>query len=162
MKGNLINKILIFSALIIWSIIIYKYFFALDDQINTPGIVAVDQLANKKEENIQNDTLLLNYPDPFTKKVYTKRKSVKKLKKNRNGTLENEKAPTIVFNGMAKNKSMNKTYAWVSINGIEHVLTEGQKVENIFIKKIDNKQLTINYNGIDIKIDKSDNLPNIK
>jgi len=148
MKKKLFLPILIVAALGVWGIILYRIFIPqLQPVVAEPNndFPAINQTMAAAW---RHDTLNIDYADPFTKRIKTRKrvqdpqKSKAKKKKE-----PEEKIPEIIYIGMSKNITQNKVMAWVKIDGVEKVVTKGEKMGSLKFTSITNDKLKVKFNG---------------
>ncbi|MFA6924756.1 MAG: hypothetical protein WC223_10955 [Bacteroidales bacterium] len=155
MKNKKSLYFLIPLVVIVWGLIVYKIINNKNEDYSTTNIA--HNLKNNQETQNITDTfkLLADYNDPFLGKIAPVRVISKIQKKQSPPKVEEKKLlnwPKIVYGGIIKNKSSNKTVIIVNINGIGKLMSEGEIFNNIRIKKIYKDSIIAEFNNETKKI----------
>lgn len=137
MKSKYTTYSLIISVIIIWGFIVKKIFFSTDDNA---GIIKTQQIPQNMSDK-QNDTLLLNYTDPFLKKHVKKRQQKQFSAKS---TLSQQKKEAVrqvdnillQYVGYVKEKNNGMTSYLVKINGMQHIIKHNENIDGLKLIKV--------------------------
>ncbi len=149
------RKVILFLlplVLIIWGVIIYRIINAIADH-ELPVAEEIHRTAPPKKGQVQF-TLALNYPDPFlgtpkprskpaskeTKVTQTKPKKVLEKK------VTSPSQPVLRYNGRVENRSSNQERHLISLNGNPHIVTIGQEVDGVVLKKVYQDSVQFKWN----------------
>lgn len=161
MNNKNFKYFLLAAAIIVWGLVIRTVVkgLASDDKPNSKAPINLSAI----DYSIKTDSFLLfnTYTDPFIPEIDTLQQKIDfintQLKNVTTGTetFQPINTPTVVakpdisfikYNGMVANSSLkNKKAGFVTINGKDYMIKEGQKLEDIIIKKINKASLVINY-----------------
>ncbi len=159
MNSKKLNIILITAVVVIWGVVIYKYFIQNSgDSINFDSI----PIAEKKDfvnHERKDFTLVKLKRDPFLEKVYSKSKTVKpspvKSRKKIKKTLRNKTkkefvyTPVIQYLGFIKNKKNSKKMVILKVEGKTQIIKEQTKFKDLFyVKKAHQDSVEIVINKI--------------
>lgn len=147
MKNKKNIYILLPLVLIVWGIIGYKVFSAINPTADLQ--TSPTNLVNFKPKTIENEatyTLNLNYRDPFLEK----RSPIKKIKTTRKTSNKQPNItipfPPIIYNGLIEPKEKSrKTLYLVSIYNNQHFLSVGTKKDGVILVKGSNKSITVKF-----------------
>lgn len=146
-----LNYILLPAVLLIWGGVIYT---AIDGfSSNDDNFIANQSLPKVEMEEVTNDTftLLVNYRDPFLRRIYSAtnannlpKQNVKKVKKK----IEN--IPTvnwsfIAYQGRIKNQETGKHVGMLSINGKDYLINEGESIEEVKLVQLLEDSIKVSY-----------------
>ncbi|RXP46371.1 hypothetical protein EC396_14230 [Lutibacter sp. HS1-25] len=147
MKSKKNIYILLPVVLIVWGIIGYKLFSAINP--STGLQTTPTNLVDFKPETIENEatyTLNLNYRDPFLGKNSAAKKQSTVRKSSSNHPKILIPFPPIVLNGIIEPKVRSrKTMYLVSINNKQHFLSVGQTVDGVTLTKGNSKAITVRF-----------------
>jgi hypothetical protein len=149
MKSKYTVYVLTVLVIIIWGFIIKKIFFPAEDNI---GSIRTQQPQKNMSTN-QNDTLYLNYADPFLKKHVKKQRqkqsSTKSTSTQQKEVIRNVENILLQYAGYVKEKNGGIISYMVKINGVQHVMRlngsiDGLKLirvtaDSLFFEKENNK-----------------------
>lgn len=157
MKNKALTYFLIVIVALVWGVIIYRVFDATTSDDDIP--VTNNSVPIKKEslENYisEKDTshLSLNYPDPFVDEAKEKPKVIPVSKLITTGqvvkpiTKSGVNWSFISYSGYIKNSKSKKLLAFVTINGKEYSMIEGETADKVKLIKNMIDSIKIAYNG---------------
>ncbi len=154
MKGNKGLYILLPVVFIVWGLIIYRLVKYVG-QGNTPVPIPAFTSVNFEPEKLQEDTFSItaNYRDPFKVATPQFQKQVSAVtspsfNKNKANSAPTPAEPSIIFNGIIKNKKSNKTIALFKINGKRRLLSVGEGADGIKLIVVNSDSASYIWKGI--------------
>jgi len=141
------------ALLVIWGIIFYKVFNALNPQDDL--IVPVSQNLNTQTHIEKSDTFSIytDYPDPFlsgSPKQRISEEESQEINVPKQSPIVPIKQvtpwPAISYSGMIKNQKSNKQLALIQINGKENIAASGTSLEGITIQRIFKDSVEVSFN----------------
>lgn len=155
MKNKGLTSVLVLVVMVVWGMIIYRIFTAVNADDDHP---LQNTTALKKEVfndyTIPRDTakLLLNYRDPFAvakpeeKEVASDKPLVQKMSKP-----VPPKPPVnwslIKYSGYIHNPGSKKLIAIITVNGKELMMSEGETAEQVKLIKNGKDSVKVSYQG---------------
>jgi hypothetical protein len=158
-----IKYLLLAAAVCVWGLVIYNIIkgLAKDD---IPKAITNNPMP-KVDYSIKNDSFIINYPDPFIPEIDTLQQKMDSLNKQLKATVPVTITPPpppfqnitsippskpdvsfIQYLGRVTNTEVkNKKAGFINLRGKDVMIKEGQKIEDIIIKKIEKNKLTIFY-----------------
>lgn len=149
MKKKLTFPLLVL-VLLLWGAIFYRVFSGLGaDTDVTPTPKAV--VPSRPAADVTDDTLLLNYRDPFLSNVQEAPVMEEDTLVADYGYVE-EAAPYVDWSqvqylGSVNNRGNGKSVALVRINGREYMLTSGETVDGFTLVKQNGLSISMSYSG---------------
>lgn len=151
MKNKKLTYILIPAAAIIWGLVIYRIFAALNSQ---PEILPYTNIPEFKEDTFtvtDTFTLVADYPDPFLKNLRYRKASVTKKtkstvkKKITKKPAENKNViwPKIQYQGLVQRKNNEQRVGLILINGKTYLVKNSKVVEKIKIIHLYNDSVSL-------------------
>lgn len=133
------------AVLLIWGLIIYKVLSSLSGPPQGKVPVHAAPPAPRMADTVH--PLLLNYPDPFLRKESTrpdpsaapfvKVAAVKNSPQRKKEKKEVERArPLLRYHGRVENTASKNERHLVLVNGQSHIVTLGQTVDGVALKRI--------------------------
>lgn len=147
LKGKKSIYVLLPVNLLVWGFIGWKIFAAFQgEDVPAPSDLPTAVHVLNKEDTVQQ-TLALNYPDPFLKQEPQRKnrstansavavQSQPMVQKPVKVPAEEKPTRNIVFLGSIQNKSSGKMMAMVSLNGATHTLKKGDQLDGMTVKEI--------------------------
>lgn len=147
MKNKKNIYFLIPAVLIIWGLIAYKIFSAVNPTADLN--LVTNEHRSFIPDSLQAEIefkLDLNYRDPFLGRIISKKPSAnKKTSKHRVKKTEIQ-FPSIVYNGLIKPKEKSRTTLYmVSINNKQHFLSAGTEIGGVTLLTGDDKEISIQF-----------------
>ncbi len=153
MNNKLLKYLLLTGVVLVWGIIIYK----ITKNINEDSSTNQSTIPNKKtpEQVTKNDEFILiaNYRDPFFENNITEANTqqqaiITEKQIDKIPFIQKQKPilnTNIKFYGMIQNKTTKKKVAVISVNGVDDMVQEKQKLGDILIKKINQHEIIVTY-----------------
>ncbi len=132
--------ILIPILILVWGLVIYHVYDAVSDDV-TP-IVQTNEAYVAIPEKLVEFELALNYPDPFLQTAMAKPVVVAKKSPTRTNKRKPEKRvqtvpkPALRYSGRIENLESNEERHLISVNGNPQIVTLGQEVDGVVLKKV--------------------------
>lgn len=147
MKNKKNIYILLPVVLLIWGLVIYRFF-----SFTAPEIQAVEtsnQLEVKPLAIPQRDTLSIdvNYRDPFLGKMYMPLSNASKVIKRKSTPQEPIAWPQILYKGIVSDKSNKRKVFMVVINGKSYLMKEKETKQEMTLKSGNRESIIIKYKG---------------
>ncbi len=158
MKNKKTLYFLIPLVVFIWGLIFYKIFAYMGDK--NPDNLDTRSFNIKSDSIIEIDTfkLLANYDDPFLDKPY-QLEGINEYQQNPDEVIKKEPVipkkievkslvpwPQVSYGGIIKNNISNKTIVIVNINGSGKIMTAGETVNGVLLKKIFKDSIIVEFN----------------
>lgn len=151
MKNKMTTYVLIFFVLLVWGIIGYRLFDAMNNNDNVPFNPHIELKETYNDFTVKKDTgsLSLNYRDPFgmvTKDTIEKIPLRSVPRKVINAAIK----PTVNWNmikysGYIRNPNSKKLIAIMNINGKTIMLSEGESAEQVQLLKNARDSVKVSY-----------------
>jgi len=133
--------ILVPLIIIIWGILFYRLyllFFPSETLVITQGEIIIANTNTSFKKDTFN--LIDNYRDPFLGKRETSVEKPEKLSLsvpvNIGKKTNSLQWPSVSYTGMVKKEKSILPLAFIHINGNEHLVRQGDKIEGILLKKV--------------------------
>lgn len=137
MKSKKLIWILLPTVLGIWGLVGYNIYIQMNPDVLSVNSEKLEITKPDALTEVDTIRLMLDYPDPFMKKIKQSRKPdpvmVSKVKKKPTKKPVDRKkdviqAPTLVWSGRVKNTESNKETFLVMANGRSHIVSVGDSV----------------------------------
>lgn len=149
MKNKKNLYILLPAVLIVWSLVIYRFFKGLNP--NTATSNAIEQVAYFKPKKIQESKpfiVNLDYRDPFLGTVQQKKKRITRHKLPTKKTEATEiPFPSIVYKGIVSPKGKNEKVFLISVNGQQHLFKLKTGFNDVKLLRGNTKEVTLQFKG---------------
>lgn len=145
-SSNFKILILLTIALIIWGRIAYRYING--ESPNTPQVNTQDIVVSYKPKTYKlADTFTIAYPDrdPFLG-ILASRKTKASKKQTQSSKLKSPKY-NIVYKGLVKQQQTNNEIFVVEINNTQHLLKQGQSIQDVKLLGGNSKKIKLLVNG---------------
>lgn len=146
MKNKKKTYILLVVVLIIWGLLIYKFFSFASEDVTSKNLdmeLSVKALAVTKRDTFSID---VNYRDPFLGKMYMADKSVALLKRKVK-IKEPVVWPAVIYKGLVSDTKDKKKVFMVIISGRTYLMKEKEIEQEVTLKKGDRESIDIKYKG---------------
>lgn len=149
MKNKKTIYFLLPIVLLIWGVVIYKFFSFTGkyEVTNYDTSVNLQPLQFKKSEPV---IIKAEYRDPFLGKIYLPEKHKRRL----SGIQPKTKVisepvvwPNVVYKGMVSDLKNKKKVFMIVFNGQTHLVHENETVEDITVKKGNRTSIDVKYKG---------------
>lgn len=154
-KNKKLTFILLIAVIGLWVLVFYRLYQSFFSEQKLAELNAKPPMVKVKMEEDAKFILKANYSDPFFGKQFSQ--IVNPLG---NGTIKKtskpkvEKQPEIVIDwsfisylGLIKNQKNQKQVALVSISGTEHMVSEGEKLNEVTFLKNHKDSIQVSYKG---------------
>lgn len=129
-KSKRMTGILLVIATLVWGIVIYRVI----NSVHT-GSPQLPPALRQASGNIQpEDTLFLDYADPFMKDVVARRKSREKIRPLASPAFVQPQPPAFRYKG--KIRKGKTEYLMVEKNGIQHIVSSKEKFDGYQFLKV--------------------------
>ena len=145
MKQRKKTYILLAVVLAIWGILGFRVVKTLKPEYEEPQqVVLTDYQIPENQKKRDTFSIDGNYRDPFLGKMPKEKKSSKGVRRKAKAT-----SPTknITYQGSVGDKGSKNRMFFVNIEGQQHILTLGQKVDDVVLISGDNAQIKVRYPG---------------
>ena len=143
MKKKRTTYLLLITVLIVWGIIVYKFFDTV--QIGDDYTIATESYMIFKPDTLSkpaNFSIVANYRDPFLGELQRDKMPLKKVKKKIK--LPEVVFPEIIYHGMIDPKQKKRASLFIiTVNNKQQFLSVGQKIEGVQLLKGNSKEITI-------------------
>lgn len=159
MTNKKIKYFLIFGTVLVWALVLYNIIQGLSK--DEPGKSSNSNQLTMADYTVKNDSFFLfaDYPDPFIPEIDTLQQQIDEIDKQlnvQNGNLTtNHKIASVPIKtdlnfirylGTVINKDVkNKKAGFINLRGKDIMVKEGQKIDDIVIKKIEKDRLHFLY-----------------
>lgn len=146
MKNKKKTYILLVIVLIIWGLLIYKFFSFASKDVTSENLeiaLSVKALAITKRDTFSID---VNYRDPFLGKMYMADKSAVSLKRKVK-IKEPVVWPSVVYKGVVSDTKDKKKVFMIIISGHTYLMKEKETEQEVTLKKGDRESIDIKYKG---------------
>jgi hypothetical protein len=152
MKNKKLTYVLIFFVLVVWGIIIYRLFSAMNQDDDPPMAERVQIKESYNDFTVKKDTesLKLNYRDPFSSITKETPDTITKHPIAINKVLKPVIKPginwaAIKYSGYIRNPGSKKLIAIMEINGQSVMLSEGESAEQLTLLKNARDSVKVRY-----------------
>ncbi len=147
MKNKKNLYILLPAVLIIWGLVIYRFFTGINPTTKIEN--TVEELGEFKPKKLQEaDTFSvdLNYRDPFLGTFPKKKKSAIKRKSPVKKEVQPETSfPSISYKGLVTPKGKNQKVFLISVNNQQHLYTIGSSFNEVKLLSGNDKEITLQF-----------------
>ena len=145
MKNKKNLYILLPAVLVIWSLVIYRFYKGLNPsatEISTSEMTTT--FTPKLEETNTAFTIKADYRDPFLGTLSNKKNTVKRVVPTQNMEPE-EPFPTIMYKGLVATKGTNNRVFLIGINGEQHYFKVRSTYNGITLLAGNSKEVILQY-----------------
>jgi hypothetical protein len=146
MKKKRNTYILLVVVLLVWSMVIYRFFSYTGPEIPesaAPSTMSLKPIAIKKRETFSID---VNYRDPFLGKMYLPVTSGK-AKKKKHIVPEPIQWPQVIYKGIVSDNKNKKKVFMLIINGRAYMMKEKETQDEITLKRGNRQSITVKFKG---------------
>ena len=155
MKSQKSKYILLILVIVVWSMIIVRFFSMKGNDEIILHLKEVKAPLSEKQESVVTFDLHLDYDDPFldggvtspsmTEKVLPADKADSKKSENKD-TLK-VKLPAVSYNGMLSNLSTGEKVGFLVLERKEYMLKTGDSITGLLIIALANDSVQVQYSG---------------
>ncbi|MDD2963556.1 MAG: hypothetical protein PHQ65_08435 [Bacteroidales bacterium] len=133
------SSILLIVTLGIWGILLYRIirYYQAEDVF----VVEIGDRITAVQDTIPTDTLLLNYPDPFSDEAVNRSDEPDLF------VPDMASPPSLVYLGMVNNRTMKKSFACIRIGNNQLIVKKNEIVNGIRIVAIYRDSLAVDFNS---------------
>lgn len=135
--------VLLAAVLLIWGIIGYQFFNQFSSNNTEVTASSSFEFVPKKITKQETYTVNANYRDPFLGKLPSDKK--KKIVKRKKAPKTNIPFPSIIYRGVVEGGS--KSFI-LTINGVEEIMSVGQTLHKVTLKKANQSQVIVVFNSV--------------
>ncbi|MBQ52971.1 MULTISPECIES: hypothetical protein [Leeuwenhoekiella] len=147
-KNKLKTYLLSVVVVAIWGVIGFQIYSALNPSEETLEVPKLNSSFNPKNA-VSRDTFSIknNYPDPFLGKLPAKQVPKTVQRRALPEKVDSIIFPDIQYKGMVKGSGIDQAVFAIAINGVETILSEGQKFQDVELVQGKAEEVLIQYKG---------------
>ena len=135
--------VLLAAVLLIWGIIGYQFINQFSSNNTEVSTTSSFNFIPKKIKQQESYTVKADYRDPFLGKLPSDKK--KKIYKKKKTPKTNIPFPSIIYSGVVEGGS--KSFI-LTINGVEEIMSVGQTLHKVTLKKANQSQIVVVFNSV--------------
>ena len=159
-QNKYIQILLVIIVLVIWGVILIRV-LEFKEPLNNKLDVSFEELPiNDKDILETNDSLSLNYLDPFLKKrgrilnysskiekntIKSSAKPASKTVSSINSAKEKEETINVEYLGCILNEELNEKVGFINFKSKLHVVKKGDEINDIVVLEVQSKSLIVKY-----------------
>jgi len=147
MKNKKNTYILLFAVLLIWGLVLYRFFsYASSEEniVENTGDITIKPVILNASDTV---SLNVNYRDPFLGKMYIPEGAKKAVTIRTHKLQEQIVWPPVIYKGIVSDSKNKKKVFMLIINGQTFFMKEKDTEQDITLKKGDRYSITVKYKG---------------